>query len=172
VKEPVQSGKKNKISFDANMPDSMTDDEKMQMSYDLLIAQGGIKSDTTLWKANPVLFRQNKYLYTVDSDVLNPRSADLERAFSLELYDRAINSPVANQENLYKDFLLATDPKSARDPDKYVTKQPPTGTASTVQPGALGAPEPGVPTTPPKTGSIAKPNAPILPDQRKPVIPR
>ena len=176
VKESGQSGKKNKINFDATLPDTMTDEEKLTMSYDLLIAQGGIKSDTTLWKVNPVLFRKNRYLYTIDSDVLNPRSAELQNAYDLETFDRAIQSPVADQEALYKDLLMATNPKTARDPDRYVVKQPPAtlGIGSTVEAGALGAPAPGVPTTPPKTGSMAKPNAPIVPDQRKPqaVAPR
>ena len=170
VKEPGQSGKKNKINFDANMPDTMTDEEKLEMSYDLLKAQGGIKSDTTLWKANPVLFRQNKYLYTIDSDVLNPRSAELTRAFDLETYDRAIMSPVADQETLYKDLLMGSNPKTARDPDKYVSQQPAAAPAGEVDPGALGAAAPGVPSTPPKTGSLARPNAPIVPDQRKPQV--
>lgn len=171
VKEPGQSGKKNKINFDANMPDTMTDDEKMQMSFDLLIAQGGIKSSTTLWKANPVLFRQQRYMYTIDSDVLNPRSAELTRAFDLETYDRAIMSPVADQEALYKDLLMGSNPKTARDPDTYVAKQPAAAPAGQVDPSALGAAAPGVPSTPPKTGSLARPNAPIVPDQRNPVIP-
>lgn len=155
VKEPGQTGKKNKINFDANMPDSMTDEEKMDMSFDLLIASGGMKSDTTLWKVNPVLFREHKYLYTVDSDVLNPRSAELTRAFDLETFDRAINSPVADQEALYKDLLMGSNPKTARDPDKYVNKQPPAPQA-----GANGAPQ----------GSVAKPNAPIIPDQKTPQV--
>ncbi len=162
VKEAGQAGKKNKINFDANMPDSMTEDEKLDMSFKILIAQGGMKSDTTLWKVNPVLFRENKYMFTIDSDVLNPRSAELSRAFSLELYDRAIQSPVANQETLFKDILLATDPSTARDPDKYVTKQ---------QPTTPGAPVVGPATTPPNTGSVAKANPPIMSDQRKPVVP-
>jgi hypothetical protein len=166
VKEPGQSGKKNKINFDANMPDTMTPDMKLQMSYKLLIAQGGLKADTTLWNVNPVLFRGYKYIFTMDSDVLNPRSADLTRAYDLETYDRAINSPVADQEALYKDLLMGSNPKTARDPDAYVTQQPPAtpGVVNQVSPGGLGASAPGVPTpTPtPQKGSVAKPNPPIV----------
>lgn len=172
VKEPGQSGKKNKISFDANLPDSMTEKEKLDMSFDLLIAQGGLKSDTTLWKANPVLFREQKYLYTIDSDVLNPRSADLTRAYDLETYDRAINSPVADQEALYKDLLMGSNPKTARDPDSYVAKTPPAaaGTGAPVSAGALGTPAPGVPAPAKMAGSVAKPNAPIV-NHLAPVVP-
>lgn len=163
VKEPGQAGKKNKINFTSNMPDSMTDDDKMQMAWKLLIAQGGLKSSTTLWQANPTLFRSHKYLYTIDSDVLNPRSAELQRAFDLETYDRAINNPVADQEALYKDLLMGSNPKTARDPDNYVTKQPAAaGGIPQVSPGALGSSAPGVPTPTPQKGSVAKPNAPIV----------
>jgi hypothetical protein len=156
VPEPGTTGKRNKISFDSNMPDTMTDEEKMDMSWKLLLAQGGTKSNTTLWKVNPILFREYKYMYTVDSDVLNPRSAELTRAFDLETYDRAILSPIADQEGLYKDLLMGSNPKTARDPEKYVMKQAPV--------------TPGAPQTPPETGSLAKPNAPIVPDQRKPQL--
>lgn len=172
VNEPGQAGKKNKISFDANMPDSMTDDQKMQMSWQLLIAQGGTKADTILYKANPVLFRNYQYVFTMDNDVLNPRSADLTRAYDLETYDRAINSPVADQESLYKDLLMGSNPKTARDPDAYVAKAPPAAsTIPQVSPGGLGASAPGVPTPEPAPkGSVAKPNPPIV-NHLAPVIP-
>ncbi len=162
VKEPGQGGKKNKIRFDLNMPDTMTEEEKLDMSFKLLEAQGGLKSDVTLYAVHPVLFREHKYMFTIDNDVLNPRSAELINAYNLETYDRAIANPIADQEAIYKDLLLSSNPKTARDPDKYVAKQPPTDNG--------GAPDQGVPTTPPNTGSMAKPNAPILPDSRKPVI--
>lgn len=125
AKEPGATGKQNKISFDANMPDTMTEEEKMEMSFKLLEAQGGLKSNVTLWKVNPVLFREHKYQFTIDSDVLNPRSADLIRAFDLETYDRAIANPVADQEKVFTDLLLATNPKTARSPKSYVKKEEP-----------------------------------------------
>lgn len=125
AKEPGVMGKKNKIKFDLNMPDTMTEEEKMDMSFELLIAQGGIKSDTTLWKVNPVLFRSFKYKYAIDSDVLNPRSQDLIRALDLETYDRAISNPVADQTKIFVDLLMATNPKTSHDPKSYVMKQQP-----------------------------------------------
>ena len=120
AKEPGKTGKNNKISFDANMPDSMTEDQKMEMSFALLVKQGGTKADMTLWKVNPILFREHKFMFTIDSDVLNPRSADLIRAFDLETYDRAIASPVADQEKVFTDLLMATNPKTAKDPQAYI----------------------------------------------------
>ena len=153
AKEPGKNGKQNKISFDANLPDSMTDDEKEEMSWELLKAQGGVKSSITLWKVNPSLFREHKFKFAVDADVLNPRSAELTRAFDLETYDRAVASPVADQEKIFKDLLMSSNPKTERDPDAYVMKQqpqPPMGQ----QPGQT--PANGQPGTP----SAAKPSSP------------
>lgn len=152
-KEPGEGGKMNKIVFDGSMPDTMTEDEKMKLSYDLLVKQGGTRANLKLWKANPSLFREYKYSFTIDADVLNPRSAELTRAFDLETYDRAINSPVADQEKLFTDLLMGSNPKTARDPKNYVTKAPPPAA-----PGAE-APAPGQQTN---GGSIAKAAPPIF----------
>lgn len=154
VNSSTSDGKKDKIQFDATLPDTMSEHDKMELSFKLLIAQG-LRSDTTLYKVNPVLFRNYRYMFAVDTDVLNPRSADLERAYDLETFDRAINSPVADQEKLFTDLLMASNPKTARDPDKYVSKTPP------------APPDPNASAQ----GSVAKANTPIIPDQRKPVIP-
>lgn len=160
VREPGTADKKNKIKFDIDMPDTMTEEEKMEMSFKLLEAQGTLKSDTTLYSVNPVLFRDHQYVFAVDNDVLNPRSAELERAFDLETYDRAIMSPVADQETLYTDLLMGSNPKTARDPDKYVAKQ---------APAPVGG-APAAPNAQPAGGSLAKPNQPIIPDQKKPQV--
>ena len=154
AKEPGKNGKQNKISFDANLPDSMTDDEKEEMSWELLKAQGGVKSSVTLWKVNPSLFREHKFKFAVDADVLNPRSAELTRAFDLETYDRAVASPVADQEKIFKDLLMSSNPKTERDPDAYVMKQQPQAPAGAPQPGQT--PANGQPGTP----SAAKPSSP------------
>lgn len=137
VKEPGKPGKMNKIKFDLNLPDSISDDDKLAMSYDLLKEQGGIKSSMMLMKINPTKFRNFKYVFSIDSDVLNPRSAELERALDLETYNLAIASPVADQEKIFTDLLMSTNPKTARDPDRYVMAQQPAQPA--VDP-ALGQP--------------------------------
>lgn len=157
VNEAGPSGKTHKISFDATMPDTMTDEEKLEMSYDLLVKQGGVKSHLMLYKANPSLFREYKYKFAIDSDVMNPRSAELSRAFDLETYDRAINSPVADQEKLYTDLLMGSNPKTARDPKDYVAKQQP---ATAPQMGPDG--QPVAPGQQPQGGSVAKPTPPIF----------
>lgn len=151
AKEPGATGRQNKITFDANMPDTMTEDEKMEMSFKLLEAQGGLKSNTALWKVNPVLFRNFKYKFAIDSDVLNPRSADLIRAFDLETYDRAIANPVADQEKIFTDLLMGTNPKTAKNPKAYVKKEEPAPTSPEMVSGS--APEKGQASMPkPSTG--------------------
>jgi hypothetical protein len=137
--EPGGSGQMNKIKFTLDLPDTMTDEDKLEMSYQLLIKQGKIKPNTTLWMVNPSLFRNYKYKWTVDNDVLNPRSSDLIRAYDLETYNTAIASPVADQENLFRDLLMASNPKTARDPDKYISKAA-TAPQQPQVPGAPGAP--------------------------------
>ena len=152
AKEPGAAGKQNKISFDSNLPDTMSEEEKMDMSFKLLEAQGGLSSKTSLWKVNPVLFREFKYKFTIDSDVLNPRSADLIRAFDIETYDRAIANPVADQEKIFVDLLMATNPKTARNPKSYI-KAPEPIIPSSVEMVANSFPEKGQASMPkPSTG--------------------
>jgi hypothetical protein len=157
-KVPGQPGQMNKVSFSGDLPEGlMTDEEELALSFAIAKKQGGIKSTTRLYLANPVAFRSFKYRFTVDSDVENPRSADLERAMDLETYDRAIASPVADQEKLYKDLLMATNPKTARDPENYVAKQAP----QIGQPGPMALPNGSVPggpqQTPPAVQSTPQP---------------
>lgn len=159
IKDQGKGGKQNKVVFDGGMPDDMTEDEKEQMSWMLLKAQGGISSKTTLWKVNPVLFRDHKFKFAVDADVLNPRSAELERAFDLETYDRAVANPVADQEKVFVDLLMSSNPKTATNPDSYVQKQQP------MQPPQAGQPANGQPGTP----SASKPSSPSANNAGKPL---
>lgn len=153
AKESGKSGKQNKIMFNADMPADMTDEEKLELSWMLLKAQGGIKSNTTLWMVNPMMFRSHKYIFAVDADVLNPRSAELERAFAVELFDRAIAHPETFKNTEIGKILLSTDPTTSRNPDKYIV--PP-------QPIQQQAGTPGMGATPgtPGMGSAPKPAAP------------
>lgn len=157
AKEPGKSGRQNKISFDSQMPDSMTEDEKLDMSWEVLKAQGGIKSSTTLWKVNPILFREHKFKFAVDADVLNPRSSELERAYDLETYDRAVASPVADQEKIYVDLLMSSNPKTERNPERYVMKQQPgQQVPANGQPGTPSASKPSSPTANRQSLPVAK----------------
>lgn len=161
AKEPGKTGRQNKIQFDADMPDTMDEDEKLDMSWAILKAQGGLKSNTTLWKVNPSLFRDHKYTFTVDADVLNPRSAELERAFAIELYDRAVAHPEIFDAKEIGKILLGTDPTTERSIDKYLAKpqaQPPMG-------GMPPTPGQGATPTTPGMGSAPKPPAPTQGNQ-------
>jgi hypothetical protein len=117
-----RSGAK-KVVFDGSLPDEMTKEEKLDKSFEILGKQGGLKSDTTIYMANPSVFREMSYYTYVDADTITPRSEEIERQFNLETYDRAINSPVADQEAIYTDLLMASNPRTAKDPQKYLMKQ-------------------------------------------------
>ena len=54
--------------------------------------------------------------------MLNPRSEELESAWKLEIYDRAIANPGVDQEEVTKDFLFGAY-SIVSDPDKYIKSQ-------------------------------------------------
>ncbi len=151
-----KSGGKNKhrkIQFDGTMSiEPMTAKEKEDLSFDTLEKQGGDETNVELFRVNPELIRDLKYMLIVSPDVMNPMSEELERAFMLEEYDRAINTPLAEQEAVYKDFLLGAYPKSAKDPDKYVKKQQPEGMQ-----GLPGMGQAAGPQQPPQGGAPTSP---------------
>jgi hypothetical protein len=114
--------KSKKIEFTSQVPDEpITAREKLDKSYDVLKEEE--RTGMEIYKANPELFRELCYKVVVSPDVLHPRSEDLERAQKLELYDRAIQNPVANQEEVFKDFLLGAY-SDIKEPDDYIQKQP------------------------------------------------
>lgn len=122
----VNSGKGGqygkKVMFDGNIPDKMTKEEEMSASFEVLQEQGGLKSDMTIYRANPSLFRELNFYTFVDADTITPRSTEIENTMNLETFDRAINSSVADQEAIYTDLLMASNPRTAKNPEKYVKK--------------------------------------------------
>lgn len=124
--------KSRKITFN---PDIFGKEEVTQADYEKksfeLLARGG--DNVELVEANPDLMEKMKYLVRVTPEIMSPRSQDTNKALNLELYDRAIANPLADQAAIYKDFLLGNYDVSKGDPDKYVAKQPP------IQQGLLGA---------------------------------
>ena len=112
-----------KILFDGEMKDEYSDPEYLDSSYELLQEEKDKGEDLAIYRVNPALFRELDYKIAISPDVLNPRSEDLERAFDLETYDRAISSPVANQEEIFK-LLLSTNKKTRKQPDKYIAQAP------------------------------------------------
>lgn len=134
-KKSTSSGrvKNRKIAFDESLPDKATEEGELGESYKTLEKQGGADTDVELYRVNPVLFRELQYMVMVSPDVLNPMSEEVERAFKLELYDRAIQNPTANQEEVTRDFLFGANPASSKDPDKYMAKKPEGGMDAMMQ---------------------------------------
>lgn len=125
----TDNGKVNrKIKFDLNVPSKpMSIEEELEKSYEILKEQGGAESKQEIYRVNPILFRKLKYMVTISPDVMAPMSDDLERAYGLELFDRAIQAPKlgvqVDMDQIFKDFLFKLYPKSAKDVNKYFKKE-------------------------------------------------
>jgi hypothetical protein len=72
---------------------------------------------------NPKLFRNLKYKVKIEPDFQTSASESIRKALNIEAYDRLIKNPLANQETVLKDFLLANYKKG--DEDKYIMKKTP-----------------------------------------------
>lgn len=122
VKGKGQQDKK-KIEFTNDIPDEpISAKDVLNKSYDVMKEEKNINME--IYKVNPTLFRELMYKIVISPDVLHPRSDDLERAMKLELYDRAIANPMADQEAVFKDFLLGAY-KDIKKPEDYITEQQP-----------------------------------------------
>lgn len=122
VKGKGKDGNK-KIEFTNDVSEEPVDQKQaLDDSYTVLAEQD--RTGMEIYKVNPKLFRELCYRIVVSPDVLHPRSEDLERAMKLELYDRAIANPLANQEAVYKDFLLGSY-KDVKEPKDYIQQQQP-----------------------------------------------
>ena len=115
--------KTRKIKFDSSLSsEPMTGEQELDESFKTLKMQG---EGEELYRVNPELFRNHKYMIGINPDIKNPQSEELERAMDLETYDRGIANPIMNQEENLKSFLLPTNRKSKKDPDKFIAKQQP-----------------------------------------------
>ncbi len=116
--------KNRKIRFDIGLPtEPVTDEDMLKLSYENMKLQGGMNSEEELYRVNPDLFRNLKFMIQVSPDSLSPMSDDIEKAYKLEVYDRGINNPTVDQEQLTRDFLFGAYEKINQDPDKYIKKQ-------------------------------------------------
>lgn len=115
--------KTRKIKFDGKLDtEGLTESEYLDMSFNVLNEQGGMKSKQELWRVNPELFRNMKYMVTVSPDLMNPMSEELERAYDLELYDRLLANPLSDQEENLR-MLLSAYPRTRRNPEKLIKSQ-------------------------------------------------
>lgn len=128
--------KTKKIQFTTEMPDQMSEDEKLDASFDTLEEEGGMDSKNTILKVNPEMFRKNKYKILISPDTKSPYSEEVDAAFKLEAYDRMIQNPGLDQEQVTKDFLLSVYDVSKRDPEKYIKQQQPMPMMDPNNPGA------------------------------------
>ena len=118
--------KSRKIMFDNTMPsDPISGIEEEDMSFDLMEEEEKGGSNVQLFRVNPPLFRNLKFYTKISPDVMNPMSESLERAYLLEEYDRAIQNPLLDQDQVTRDFLLSAYPKSRKDPERYMVKNQP-----------------------------------------------
>ncbi len=122
-----------KIKFNLDLPNEMTPDEHLQESMRVKKDQGNSKQ--AIYEVNPQLFRSHTYELSITPDILNPRSSELERAFKLDMYDKLLANPIADQEENLR-MLLTTDSDTRKDPDKYISKQ------ANTQPILPGLPSP------------------------------
>lgn len=136
---------RKKIEFtDKVTSEPITQKDKLVQSYKVMADQN--RTGMEIYRVNPELFRNLRYQLVVTPDVLHPRSEDLERAMKLELYDRAIQNPMANQEGIFKDFLLGAY-RDVKSPEDYIQKPQPQPMDSTTgqptAPGGMGAQQAG-----------------------------
>lgn len=136
--------KNRKIMFDGSLPSEMMPENLIEdLSFDTLEMEDG--GDMELYRANPELFRNLKYILKISPDIMNPASEDLERAYNLEEYDRAIMNPLLDQEKVTRDFLLSAYSRSKKDPDQYLKKSNPMAMQHMMMGLDPANPEPQVP---------------------------
>lgn len=127
LKGQEKTGSKNKkIEFSNDIPDTMSQDEYLKLSYDIKEQEN--QKDMTISKANPKLFRELQYMVAIHPDVLNPRSDDLERAWATEEFDRMIMHPEVFDGKETGKLLLGANPTTKKDVEKYLIKEPTPGT--------------------------------------------
>lgn len=122
-----------KIEFKGGQETDYNKESYLKASYEVKTEEQ--QKGMEISKVNPTLFRELKYMVTVSPDVLNPKSEDLERAYSLEEFDRMVASPpgMFDPEETAK-LLLTSSPKTKRDPEKYLAKKPTPGQIPMVGP--------------------------------------
>ncbi len=142
-----------KIFFDGDMQDEYTDEEYLDSSYEILQTEHDKGNDMAIYRVNPGLFRELQYKVAVSPDVLNPKSEDLLKALDIETYDRLVQNPSANQDEALK-LLLSTNPKTKKQPEKYIMKQ---------EPQMIQGQNPASGSVSPIAAAMSKPPSPIAP---------
>ncbi len=116
-----KGSKNRKIEFDKSIPDQYSEKESLDASYSVKEEEN--KKNMEISKVHPQMFRELQYMVSISPDVLNPKSEDLERGYSLEMYDRLVQNPAADQEEALR-LLLSSDRSTQKDVDKYIAAPP------------------------------------------------
>lgn len=124
--------KTRKLEFTTDMPTS--EEDLKNRKYALMDAEGGVDNDKEIYKINPVAFRNLKFKVQIEPDFKTPTSELVQKALNLELYDRLIANPMADQEAALRDVLLSAYEKTKADPERYINKQVPATTTGGGQP--------------------------------------
>ena len=112
-----------KLEFTAKVPETMSKEEYMNMSNEVYKKEGGKKHNMELWQINPIKFRNMSWVLLVSSDIFMPLTEEAKSALKLEIYDRAIANPLANQEECLKEFLFGAYQLTKKNPEKFINKQ-------------------------------------------------
>lgn len=98
----------------------------LKESYKTLEMQGGSKAEVPLYRVDPQKFRDLKFMMELNEDVLRPKSENVKFRRNLDTFDRSIQAKTAGAnvdlDATFKDFVLANNEKSSRNPDKYFMK--------------------------------------------------
>lgn len=102
---------------------NLSDKEKEDREIELFEEQGDNKE---LHEVNPALWRRRQFMIVIDPDALKPMNDAFDRTFKTELYDRAINNPLIQQDpekmaNVTRDFLF--EPTVKGESSKYLPKE-------------------------------------------------
>jgi hypothetical protein len=115
------------IDFDMGLPEEVTEEENIELGMDIMTEEGGMDSKKRIYKVNPSLFRELKYKVRISPEIMTPKNDSIAKAFNLELYDRAISNPLADQEAIFRDLLLGSYNTTKHDTDKYIKGEASTG---------------------------------------------
>jgi len=101
--------------------EGMTEMDEINKSIDLMEQEEKMNNDTEIYKINPNIFRNLKYIVRVDATFMPIKNEAVKKALNLEAYDRAIQNPLADQEAVFKDFLLENYVPG--ESDKYIKEE-------------------------------------------------
>ena len=78
----------------------LTDKEIREEEKRILKEEGGFNSDLKIIEANPVAFSKLKYLCYIEPDEWLPESKRFKEFLQLEAFDKFVNNPFVDQEEL------------------------------------------------------------------------